>query len=135
VAEACHNPSLDRHAPVTVAEAMVSRPKTLPVEATVADVRGLFDNSHVQTALLVDGERFAGAIDREALPAEAGDGDAAADYAARDGETLTPDTPLALANERLDALETKRLVVLDPDGSTLRGLLCLKGDRSGFCVS
>jgi hypothetical protein len=26
-------------------------------------------------------------------------------------------------------------VVLDPDGRTLRGLLCLTGDRGGFCVS
>jgi hypothetical protein len=26
-------------------------------------------------------------------------------------------------------------VVLDPDGRTLRGLLCLTGDRDGFCVS
>ena len=28
-----------------------------------------------------------------------------------------------------------RLVVLDPDGRTLRGLLCLTGDRTGFCRS
>jgi len=29
----------------------------------------------------------------------------------------------------------RRLIVLDPDGATLRGLLCLTADRTGFCQS
>ena len=47
----------------------------------------------------------------------------------------TADAPLPEATRGLDARGERRLVVLDPDGRTLRGLLCLTSDRSGFCQS
>ena len=55
--------------------------------------------------------------------------------ARRDVATIDADAPLAQALAVLDAGAERRLVVLDRDGRTLRGLLCLTGDRSGFCQS
>ena len=46
-----------------------------------------------------------------------------------------PDAPLSDATRLLDAEAGRRLVVLYPDGATLRGLLCPTKDRSGFCQS
>ena len=53
--------------------------------------------------------------------------------ARRDVATIDPDAPLGEALAVLDADAEGRLVVLDPDGRTLRGLLCLTRDRTGFC--
>jgi CBS domain-containing protein len=112
---------------------MVSRPKTLPADATVADLRHLFTNGHVVTALLVDGDAFAGAIDRDELPAAAPADGPAREVARTDVATIGPDAPLADALSHLDERGERRLVVLDDDGSTLRGLLCLTSDGDGFC--
>ena len=56
-----------------VADAMLARPKTLPASASVADLRRLFANPKVMTALLVDGAALAGVVDRDGLPATAAD--------------------------------------------------------------
>jgi CBS domain-containing protein len=114
---------------------MVAAPKTMPAAGTVADLRAMFDNAHVRTALLVDGEEFAGVVHRDALPAEAADELPARELAVRDVPTIGPEEPLAEASRRLEASGENRLVVLDADGRTLRGLLCLTRDRSGYCQS
>ena len=49
--------------------------------------------------------------------------------------TIDPDAPLTEALAVLDEHAERRLVVLDRDGGTLRGLLCLSSDRNGFCQS
>lgn len=132
----CTNERVGRDAEgARVRDAMVSRPKTLPASATVAELRALFANPHVQTALLVDGERFAGAVERGDVPDDAAETSPARALAATAVSTVEPDTPLAEALEILDADAHRRLVVLDPDGVTLRGLLCLTSDRTGFCQS
>jgi CBS domain-containing protein len=132
----CTNPRVDRDAPeVLVRDAMVAAPKTMPAAGTVADLRAMFDNAHVRTALLVDGEEFAGVVHRDALPAEAADELPARELAVRDVPTIGPEEPLAEASRRLEASGENRLVVLDADGRTLRGLLCLTRDRSGYCQS
>ena len=118
---------------LAVRDVMISRPKTLPSTATVADVRALFENVHVRSAILVDGAEFAGTIDREALPGEAPGDSPALPYATRDLVTVGPGDPMRLALDRLDAAGALRLVVLDADGCTLRGLLRLNGEASGFC--
>ena len=41
--------TLDEAAILTVGEVMISRPKTLPSTATVADARRLFENPSVRT--------------------------------------------------------------------------------------
>ena len=133
----CTNPRVDRSSgdDLRVRDAMVATPKTMPADGTVADLRTMFANQHVRTALLVDGEEFAGVVHRDAVTEDAAEDRPARDLARRDVPTIHPGAPLAEAWELLDAGGESRLVVLDPDGRTLRGLLCLTGDRAGFCQS
>jgi CBS domain-containing protein len=116
-----------------VRDVMRSRPKTLPADATVADVRRLFADTHVVTALLVDGARFAGAVDRASI--QAAPDDAPARTLARDDESviISPDATVAEAMSRLDRDDSLRLVVVEPD-ATLDGLLCLNAARTSFCA-
>jgi CBS domain-containing protein len=116
----------------TVADAMLRRPKTLPAEATVADLRSMFENPGVRTALLVDGESFRGALDRDDLPGNAPDEAPALDYARADAETIAPDASIAEAQKRLARVRERRLVVVE--GETLRGLLCADERFQSFCV-
>jgi CBS domain-containing protein len=136
-AEVCRNESVHRQDArgLRVRDAMVAAPKTVPAQATVGDLRGMFANPHVVTALLVDGTRFVGVVHRTQLDDQVGDEQPAAAMASRDVPTIEPDAPLTDALAILDAGDERRLVVLDPDGDRLRGLLCLTGDRSGFCQS
>lgn len=134
--EECVNPKLERGAADErrVRDAMLAAPKTLPAESTVADLRRVFANPHVVTALLVDGTRFVGAVEREAVAsAQTPDAAPARHLTGPDVGTITPDEPMTAAMAMLDERGERRLVVLDPDGRTLRGLLCLTSDRSGFC--
>jgi CBS domain-containing protein len=114
---------------------MLASPKTMPADGTVADLRAMFANRHVMSALLVDGPEFVGLVDRDSLGDEAPDGEPARSLVRRDVATIDPDAPLAEALAVLDQHAERRLVVLDRDGRTLRGLLCLTGDRNGFCRS
>ena len=118
---------------VLVSAAMLKRPKTLPATATVGDVRAFFDNPHMKTVLLVDGQEFVAAIESDDLPAGVDAEIPARTIARPETETVAPDDPLADAIVRLDEIRGNRLVVLDRDGRTLRGLLCLTRDRAGFC--
>jgi CBS domain-containing protein len=116
-----------------VREIMVSRPKTLPADATVADVRRLFENDSVRTALLVDGPRFAGALEREDVPIAAAAGEPAAQFVRDEVATIGPERPAREAAAAMASIGTRRLVVLDEDGTTLRGLVCLTTDLESFC--
>jgi CBS domain-containing protein len=113
---------------------MLARPKTLSTDATVGAVRALFAKPSVRTALLVDGTAFRAALDRGDLPDDAPD-DAPALRYAREGDTIAPDAPVAEALERIAELPEPRLVVVDADGVTLRGLVCLNGSGTQFCVA
>ncbi|HEX6459733.1 MAG TPA: CBS domain-containing protein [Thermoleophilaceae bacterium] len=116
-----------------VADVMIKRPKTLPLEATVGDVRRLFENGSVQTGLLVDDGRFRGAIERPNVPDSAADDAPAIDFAITPTAKVHPSTPMSEAIALLDAESARRLVVVDEDGETLRGLVALNSSRSGFC--
>jgi CBS domain-containing protein len=116
-----------------VCDVMLSRPKTLPATATVGDVRRDFENVNVMSALLVDGDAFAGMIAREELPAGASDDRPARPYARSDVDRIEPDALVSDARAWLDANDERRLLVIDGDGTTLRGLLCLNRSRTGFC--
>ena len=135
--ERCPNPAVPRNeAPaLRVRDVMVSRPKTLPAHATVGELRRLFANGHVRTALLADGAAFAGVVERADVPAGLPEGASARALARHDVQTVGPDTPAAEALEWLEATPERRLVVLDDDGVTLRGLVCLTADRQGFCTT
>jgi CBS domain-containing protein len=116
-----------------VRDVMLSRPKTLPATATVGDARRVFENVKVMTALLVDGDAFAGMLARDDLPAGARDAQPARSYARSDVERIDPDALVSDARAWLDANDERRLLVIDGDGTTLRGLLCLNRSRTGFC--
>jgi CBS domain-containing protein len=119
---------------LTVAEVMLRRPKTLSIHATVADVRLLFGHSAVRTVLLVDGEAFAGALERTDVPDDAGDDEPARAFARLDADRIGPDSLVRDAIPRLERSSEGRLVVVGDDGSTLRGLLCLRSGDDTFCV-
>jgi CBS domain-containing protein len=125
----------DAVAGTRVRDAMVTSPKTMPADGTVADLRAMFANPHVMSALLVDDATFVGLVDRDSLRDETPDGQPARSLVRRDVATIDPDAPLAEAVAALDEHAERRLVVLDGDGRTLRGLLCLTSDRNGFCQS
>jgi CBS domain-containing protein len=135
--EDCTNERVTRDAVqgARVRDAMVTLPKTLPADGTVADLRAMFANPHVMSALLVDGPEFVGLVPRDALRDETPDGQPVRSLVRRDVAMIDPDAPLAEAFALLDEHAERRLVVLDRDGRTLRGLLCLTSDRNGFCQS
>jgi CBS domain-containing protein len=124
--------TLDEAAILTVGEVMISRPKTLPLTASVADARRMFENPSVRTALVVDDGRYAGELTRADV-----DGlDDAAEVAALASTatgTAAHDDTVAAALERMDAAGTDRLAVVDPDG-TLRGLVCLSRSHGQLCT-
>lgn len=120
--------------PLTVGEVMIARPKTFHSDIPVGEVRRAFEQSSQRVVLLVDGASFRGAIDRDALDPHAPDSAPAASFASREVVTVTPATPLADAVELLDRSREPRLVVLDEDGETLRGLLCFNQGSASFCV-
>jgi predicted transcriptional regulator len=74
-------------------------------------------------------------VERDDLPAGASDVQRADEFASRDVITIELDASMADAVARLDRDGDRRLIVLDTDGATLRGLLCLTADRTGFCQS
>ncbi len=132
---ACANPSIGRDdaAARTVGEVMITRPKTLPALASVQEARELFTNPKVLTAVLVDGDKFAGLLDRDSLPEWEPGADSVGVYARTEVPTITPDRPVSDAVALMEGEDALRLVVLDADGATLRGLLCLDHERTGFC--
>jgi CBS domain-containing protein len=115
-----------------VRDVMVHRPKTLPVDATVGDLRRQFENPRVQTALLAQDGRFAGAIAPSELPETADAAEPARAYARADVPTLAPDATMAEALALLEERGDFRLVVIE--GGTLAGLLCLDKRGTTFCT-
>jgi CBS domain-containing protein len=117
-----------------VGDVMIVNPKTLPASALVGDVRGIFERKNVRTVLLADDGMFRGAIERGGLPDSAADDEPAVQFADAEPLSTTPGTPMRDALALLDGRDEPRLVVLDEDGITLRGLLCADTAGTGFCV-
>jgi CBS domain-containing protein len=121
-------------AEMTVGEVMIVRPKTQPGDALVGDVRRAFEQPSIRTVLLADDGVFRGAIERDNVPADAADGEPAIAYADTEPVTATPTTPIPDAVKLLEDQAEPRLIVLDEDGATLRGLLCFNRGSDEFCV-
>ncbi len=132
----CRNPGSalgDDAVRQSVREVMLTAPKTLPAEATVGDLRRLFTNPRVESALLVDGSRFFGVVDRERLYEALPDDVPAAPLSQHDDVTIEVEATIADALARMDESGGRRLVVVGDDGGTVQGLLCLNSGRTGFC--
>ncbi|HEY1519093.1 MAG TPA: CBS domain-containing protein [Solirubrobacteraceae bacterium] len=119
---------------MTVGDVMMARPKTLPGDVLVADVRRAFELPSVRTVLLADDGIFRGAIQRDDLPADALADERATRYADTQPVTATPAMPIPDAIKLLEGQSEPRLIVLDEDGATLRGLLCFNRGSDEFCV-
>lgn len=116
-----------------VREVMLARPKTLPAEATVADLRRMFQNPHVETALVVDGTLLVGVVDRHEVDEAQPDEAPVRSLARRERVTIGAGATIAEAMARMDETGGRRLVVVAEDGATVEGMLCLSTDRTSFC--
>ncbi|MEO7127025.1 MAG: CBS domain-containing protein [Nakamurella sp.] len=123
----------DDAAPQLVGDVMLRRPKTLDGHATVDEARAFFANPKVISALIVDGTSFVGLLDRGDMPRLLAGSSPIRTFVRREISTITPDRPVTDAIEVLDARGLARMVVLESDGITLAGLLCLDLKRAGFC--
>lgn len=119
-------------APRTVGDVMLRTPKTLRGSATVDEARAFFANPKVISAVIVDGTRFVGLLDRTDLPSLL-PGSAPIRAYARATPTMTPSRPVAEAIDILDERGLARIAIVAEDGVTLAGLLCLDRQRAGFC--
>ena len=112
------------------ADLMLREPKTLPGDATVAEVRAVLANPKVQLVLLADGTTFRGAVTE--IPPSAPAAESAVAYADPNPETISPTESGEVAFRRATALAHRRVIVLG-DGGELLGLLCLNASRTSFC--
>ncbi|MDA8076829.1 MAG: CBS domain-containing protein [Actinomycetota bacterium] len=115
-------------------DVMLRTPKTLPHDASVRDARALFANPKVVEAVVTDCRAFVGLLSRGDVPDDAPGSAPVGGYVRRDVTRITGDLPVPDALAILDAESSSRLVVLENDGVTLAGLLCLDLRRGGFCA-
>lgn len=120
-----------------VAEFMVSRPKTLPASATLAQVRELFTDDHVHLALIVEeGGALRSTVTRQDLDLATSSGvpdsGPAAGIGAIEGRTIDAGTDAEYALRTLTGAAERRRAVIDDDNRLL-GLLCVKRSGRGFC--
>jgi CBS domain containing-hemolysin-like protein len=125
----------------TVGEVMVTRPKSLPGDATVGEVMDVFDDDHVHMVLLVEGGILRGTLERpdltaalrsDSAPERHSMGRPALPLASLSGRTVPSTMPVLTAWELLLARRSRRSAVVDERGALL-GLLCLKRRLTGFC--
>jgi CBS domain-containing protein len=116
----------------TVADAMLTIPKTCPVPTTVAQARALFADDHVHALLVVERGRLVAVVDRADLVAAAAGAPAHA-VGRLAGRTVAREADLAATRERMRAGGRRRLAVVDAAGG-LAGLLCLQRHGRGFCT-
>ena len=119
---------------LTVAEVMLRRPKTVSAGSTVAELRRVFEHKRMRTLVLVDGDTFVGTLEREDLPESAADGEPARTYVRLDADRVTPNQLVADVMPYVERSREGRVVVVDEDGSTLRGMLCLRTAYDAFCI-
>jgi CBS domain-containing protein len=115
-----------------VADAMLTSPTVHTPSTTAAELRAFFEDDHKHMALLVDGRKLVGTVERADLtPSVSGDVPAAA-IAKLEGRTVDPDAVLLETFDAMARDARRRLAVTSHD-STLLGLLCLKASGLGFC--
>jgi CBS domain-containing protein len=116
----------------TVADAMITDVKIHDARATVGQLRQFFADGHVHAAVIVERGVLLAVVDRADVHEGLGDDVLAVVLGPDASRVVAPDTDLEHARELLLGTGRRRLAVADPDGR-LRGLLCLKRTRIGFC--
>lgn len=117
----------------TVGEVMVTIPKTVDPEASIDEVRAVFDDDHVHLVLVVASDgRLLTTIEREDLAGDLMGSGVLEEIGTLAGRTAPPGWPLERATAVLKAQGRRRLAVIDEDGRLL-GLLCLKRHGNGYC--
>lgn len=123
------DPTTEAQRPVR--EVMISRPKSVQHDAAVADARRAFENQSVRVLMVLDGDRYAGELRREDVPADAA-GDAPVGPLMAAGEQIAPGAALADAIAALERSGGDRLAVVD--GDRLVGLVCFSRSHGHLCV-
>jgi hypothetical protein len=111
---------------------MVTVPKTLPVDASVAQVWAMFSDDHVHMALLTSDGLLRSTVRRSDLPATSLPTEAALAYGTLAGRTVAPHESAEAIRLRLVGSGQRRLAVVGARGELL-GLVCLKRSGTGFC--
>lgn len=126
---------------MTVADVMVTTPRTMPSGTTIGDVLAVLDDDHVHMVLLTEGPTLRGTIERGDVPAELwavrGTTDTALGlpalrFSSLAGRTVPPAMAASKARHLMMARGSRRSAVVDAGGA-LVGLLCLKRRLTGFC--
>lgn len=115
----------------TVGDAMVTEVKVHGPCTTVREIRALFDDEHVHSAMIVDDGTLLAVVDRSDLDS-ADDDVFAVHLGGWRRRVIAPDADLARAYQLMLTSGRRRLAVVDSTGK-IRGLLCLKRTWSGFC--
>jgi CBS-domain-containing membrane protein len=116
-----------------VADAMVTRPKTHALEASLEEIRQFFEDDHVHMALIVGADGLlVTTIERADLARAAPGPVPAAALGTLAGRTVRPEDPVDAHTAALLRAGRRRLAVIDAAGALL-GLLCLKKDGTGCC--
>jgi CBS domain-containing protein len=109
----------------TVSDVMITAPKTLPIETSIACVQAAFDDPHVHMVLLACAGVLYGTLLRADLPTSLPPTAPALPLATLRGRTISPDERIATVHRRLVRSGHRRLAVVDTN-NILFGLLCLK---------
>ena len=131
--EATARDSRDASGLVRVADAMITAPKTLGVETSLADARRALTDTHVHMLLLTRDGLLHGTLVREDLSRGLDPRRAAVSLARLAGRTIGPEQSLEEAARIMDRSSARRLAVTDPTGRLL-GLLCLNRTRQRYCT-
>ena len=118
----------------SIAEAITARGKELSTRDTVATARRLFANRSVRVLPVLEGTTYVGAVDHGSIAGHVRADAAVVSFASALVPTVVATTPAAQALAALDRHGANRLVVLDSDGATYVGLVCLRSDRERLCV-
>lgn len=120
--------------PRSALDVALRRPDTLPVGATLEDVRRFFRRSEkIHLALVVDNDgRLLTTILRDDLNDATEGGLAATQLGALSGRTVSSTHPAHALGPAMDSAGQRRLAVVDSVGR-LVGLVCRKSSRAGFC--
>lgn len=115
----------------TVADAMISSPKTCGLGTSVAQLREFFTDSHVHAALVVENGELWTVVERVDLDVPLALDSPAVGIGHLKGRTTGADADLLATWQAMTAAGRRRLAVVA--GGRLLGLLCLKRSGLGFC--